>query len=91
MLQMPPICMLCMEDKLCTFWRKKPSLFSQRYQKELMNYLHKLGGSIGMGQAGNNLPSFAERDVNDGVYIPGARSYNGEHPNHGIADESNSN
>jgi hypothetical protein len=33
-----------------------------------MNYLHEWGGYIGMGQGGADLPSFVERDANNGEY-----------------------
>ena len=48
-----------------------------------MSYLRKSGGSIGMGEAGADLPSFTERDVNDREYIADTGSY-------GNADESDS-
>ncbi len=64
-----PVLTLCKDKVLCV----KPTQFCQRYQKELMNYLHEWGGSIGMGQGGGqggaDLPSFAKRDANNGEYI----------------------
>jgi hypothetical protein len=57
-----PVPTLCNDKVLCV----KPTQFCQRYQKELMNYLREWRGSIGMGQGGADLPSFAERDANNG-------------------------
>ncbi len=59
-----PVPTLCKEKVLCA----KPTQFCQRYQKELMNYLREWGGSIGMGQGGADLSSFAKRDANNEEY-----------------------
>ncbi len=60
-----PVPKLHIDNVLCA----KPTQFCQRYHKELMNYLGEWGGSIGMAQGRADLPSFAERDANNGEYI----------------------
>jgi hypothetical protein len=59
-----PVLILCKDKVLCA----KPTQFCQRYQKDLMNYLREWGESIGMGQGGADLPSFAKRDAKNGEY-----------------------
>ena len=90
MLRMPPLRRLRTDDVLRALRVARPTQFSRRYQKELTNYLRKSGGSIGMGEAGADLPSYTERDVNDREYIVDTGSHSGERPNHGNADESDS-
>ena len=90
MLRMPPLRRLRTDDVLRALRVARPTQFSRRYQKELTNYLRKSGGSIGMDEAGADLPSYTERDVNDREYIVDTGSHSGERPNHGNADESDS-
>jgi hypothetical protein len=90
MIRMPPLRRLRTDDVLRALRVARPTQFSRRYQMELMNYLRKSGGSIGMGPAGADLPSFTEMDASNGEYSADAAPFSGEHPNNGNADESDS-
>jgi hypothetical protein len=86
----PPLRRLHTNDVLNALRVAKPTQFSRRYQKELMSYLQKSGGSIGIDEE-HDLPSITERDAKDEDYSANnTKTYGGENFNQNDIDESDS-
>ena len=89
-LRVPPLRRLHTNDVLNALRVAKPTQFSRRYQKELMSYLQKSGGSIGIDEE-HDLPSITERDAKDEDYSANnTKTYGGENFNQNDIDESDS-
>lgn len=81
-----PLRRLCTDDVLNALRVARPTQFSRRYQKELMSYLQKSGGSIGIDEK-SDLPSITERDTKDEEYSANnTKTYGGENFNQGESD-----
>ncbi|KAL3810869.1 hypothetical protein ACHAXA_003391 [Cyclostephanos tholiformis] len=88
-IRMPPLRRLRTDDVLRALRVARPTQFSRKYQKDLMDYLHESGESIIKDLSGADLLSEG-RDANDVESISGDDSCGEEHPNQGNADESDS-
>jgi len=86
-IQMPPLRKLRTDDILRALQYARPTHFSRRYQRELMNYVRRSGGSNSLGndsRTGSNSPSVTDVDDN---YIADAGTFRGDYYNE---DESDS-
>mmetsp|Transcript_6848 Transcript_6848/g.12853 ORF Transcript_6848/g.12853 Transcript_6848/m.12853 type:complete len:188 (+) Transcript_6848:139-702(+) len=82
--QMPPLRKLRTEDVLQALEVAKPTHFSRRYQRELMDYVRSSGGS-------RAAPSASERgSADDGYFVADAGTFSGDYLNQDDADESDS-
>jgi SpoVK/Ycf46/Vps4 family AAA+-type ATPase len=87
-IRVPPLRRLRTNDVLNALRKTRPTQFSRRYQKELMSYLQKSGGSIGIDDE-HVVPSIMEIDAKDEEYSANnTKTYGGENFNQG--DESDS-
>jgi len=87
-IRVPPLRRLRTIDVLNALRMTRPTQFSRRYQKELMSYLQKSGGSIGIDDE-HVVPSIMEIDAKDEDYSANnTKTYGGENFNQG--DESDS-
>ncbi|KAL7540464.1 hypothetical protein ACHAXR_012926 [Thalassiosira sp. AJA248-18] len=85
-IQMPPLRKLRTDDVLQALEVTKPTHFSRRYQKELMNYVRNSGGSYRSDSPTS--PSVTERNADEDYFIADAGTFSGDYLDGDNADES---
>jgi len=92
-IQIPPLRKLRTDDVLRALEVAKPTHFSRRYQKELMDFVRNSGGSYApsVSQARNREfgeEKVSEKDADDNFFIADAGTYSGERFDQDYEDES---
>ena len=86
-MQMPPLRELRTDDVLRALQGSKPTHFSRKYQRDLMNYVRSSGGSH--GSHSNTSPSVTDMGADEN-YIADAGTFSVNSYDEGNADESDS-
>lgn len=90
-IQMPPLRRLRTDDVLRALEIAKPTHFSKKYQRDLMEYVRNSGGARGFDYAGDNSPTVDDFDSSkdDSFFIADAGTFNSDYFNQvGGEDES---